>query len=112
MEGYPERFVTESEYEEMRGIVAGLMGGDDAYLEVFVEDMRYSDEPITAFISENIADIYQEIKDLACNYQTREEAVMNDALVSCLEGFEQHWGQKLLNVLRPLHALAGAEEQE
>jgi hypothetical protein len=37
---------------------------------------------------------------------------MNDALVSCLEGFEQHWGQKLLNVLRPLHALAGAEEQE
>ena len=112
MDGYPERFVTESEYEEMRGIVAGLMGGDDAYLEVFVEDMRYSDEPITAFISENIADIYQEIKDLACNYQTREEAVMNDALVSCLEGFEQHWGQKLLNVLRPLHALAGAEEQE
>ena len=42
MDGYPERFVTESEYEEMRGIVAGLMGGDDAYLEVFVEDMRYS----------------------------------------------------------------------
>lgn len=106
MDGYPERFVTEQEYEDLRQMVAQKLGSDDAYLEVFVEDMRYSDEPITAFISENIADIYQELKDLACNYQTREEAVMNDALVSCVEGFEQHWGQKLLNVLRPLHALS------
>lgn len=106
MDGYPERFVTEQEYEDLRLMVAQKLGSDDAYLEVFVEEMRYSDEPITAFISENIADIYQEVKDLACNYQTRDEAVMNDALVSCLEGFEQHWGQKLLNVLRPLHALS------
>ena len=106
MDGYPERFVTEYEYENMRQTIAQKLGSDDAYLEVFVEDMRYSDEPITSFISENIADIYQEIKDLACNYQTREEAVMNDALVSCLEAFEQHWGQKVLNVLRPLHALS------
>lgn len=105
MDGYPERFVTEQEYEDLRQTIAQTLGSDDAYLEVFMEDMRYSDEPITAFISENIADIYQEIKDLACNYQTREEAVMNDALVNCLEAFEQHWGQKLLNVLRPLHAL-------
>ena len=78
----------------------------------FHKDMRYSDEPITAFVSENIADIYQEVKDLACNYQTRDEAVMNDALVNCLEAFEQHWGQKLLNVLRPLHAVACEGEQE
>ena len=106
MDGYPERFVTEYEYENMRQAIAQKLGSDDAYLEVFVEDMRYSDEPITSFISENIADIYQEVKDLACNYQTREEAVMNDALVSCLEAFEQHWGQKLLNVLRPLHVLS------
>ncbi len=112
MDGYPERFVTESEYDDIRQMVAAKLGSDDAYLEVFVEDMRYSDEPITAFISENIADIYQEVKDLACNYQTREESVMNDALVNCLEGFEQHWGQKLLNVLRPLHMLATNEEKE
>lgn len=111
MDGYVERFVTETEYEDMRAMVASKLGSDDAYLEVFVEDMRYSDEPITAFISENIADIYQEIKDLACNYQTREEAIMNDALVSCLEGFEQHWGQKLLNVLRPLHTLSQSVEE-
>ena len=37
---------------------------------------------------------------------------MNDALVNCIEAFEQHWGQKLLNVLRPLHAVACEGEQE
>ena len=112
LDGFPERFVSEQEYEDIRQKVAQCMGADDTYLEVFVEDMRYSDEPITAFVSENIADIYQEIKDLACNYQTRDEAVMNDALVNCMEAFEQHWGQKLLNVLRPLHAVACEGEQE
>ena len=112
LDGFPERFVSEQEYEDIRQKVAQCMGADDTYLEVFVEDMRYSDEPITAFVSENIADIYQEVKDLACNYQTRDEAVMNDALVNCIEDFEQHWGQKLLNVLRPLHAVACEVEQE
>ena len=112
LDGFPERFVSEQEYEDIRQKVAQCMGADDTYLEVFVEDMRYSDEPITAFVSENISDIYQEVKDLACNYQTRDEAVMNDALVNCIEAFEQHWGQKLLNVLRPLHAVACEGEQE
>ena len=79
MDGYPERFVTEQEYEDLRQMVAQKLGSDDAYLEVFVDDMLYADEPITAVISENIADIYQELKDLACNYQTRVDAVMNDA---------------------------------
>ena len=106
LDGYPEQFVTEEEYDSLRQAVALKLGSDDAYLEVYMEEMRYSDEPITAFISENIADIYQELKDLACNYQTQNESVMNDALVACLESFDQHWGQKLLNVLRPLHALS------
>lgn len=105
-EGYLERFVTEFEYDALRQMVAQKFGSDDAYLEVFVEDMRYSDEPITAFISENIADIYQEIKDLSCSYQTHDEQVMQEALSACIDAFEQHWGQKLLNVLRPLHNLS------
>ena len=85
--------------------MAGIFGSDDAYLEVFVEEMQYSDEPITAFISENIADIYQELRDLCNNFQLEDEDVQNDALYAYVEAFEQHWGQKLLNVLRPLHVL-------
>ena len=111
MDSFPEQFVTEEEYDQLKQHIANLLGSHDTYLEVHLADMRYSDEPITEYISENIADIYQEIKDLASNYQTHNESVMNDALLSCLEGFEQHWGQKLLNALRPLHAISISEDE-
>ena len=105
-DGDPERFATEEEYEMVRNKVEAIIGSDDAYLEVFMEDIRYSDEPITAFISENIADIHQELDDLVSNWQIDNDWVKNDALLACLEAFREHWGQKLLNVLRPLHALS------
>lgn len=111
LDGYPQQFVTEDDYNSIRESVAHLLGSDDAYLEVYMEDMRFSDEPITAYISEDLADIYQELKDLAFNYQTGDERVMNDALLACLEAFEQHWGQKVVNVLRPLHALSLAADE-
>ncbi len=104
-DGFLEQFVAEEDYNYIRSGVQNLLGTDDAYLEVFVDEMRYSDEPITAFISENLADIYQELKDCCANYQSANEEVMNDALVACLEGFREHWGQKVLNALRALHCL-------
>ena len=34
------------------------MGDKDDYLDVFVQDMVYSDQPIKKSISEDLADIY------------------------------------------------------
>jgi len=104
-----ERFVSEEDYQFVREQVEQLLGNDDLYLEVFHPDMALSDTPIAAFVSENMADIYQEMKDFAASYQLADVDVMNDALVACLEAFGEHWGQKLLNALRALHALRFSE---
>ena len=69
----------------------------------------YTDEVQTAYISEGLADIYQELKDLAAAFQTGQETIMHDAVIVCRTGFEEHWGQKLLAVLRALHALSHNE---
>jgi len=106
----PERFVNETDYQYIRESVEVLLGNDNIYLEVFHPQMKYSDTPIAAFISEDLADIYQELKDFAANYRIGVAEIMNDALVVCLESFTEHWGQKLLNVLRALHALRYAED--
>lgn len=106
LDGEPQHFVTEEDYNYIRLGIHELLGTDDAYLEVFMEDMRYNDEPITAYISENLADIYQEIKDMAASFQTGQEEVMNDAVAACLTSFREHWGQKLLNAMRAIHALS------
>jgi len=104
-EDAPEKFVNEDDYQFVREQIEGLLGADDSYLEVFHPDMAISDTPIAAFVSENLADIYQELKDFAASYQLGDIDIMNDALVACLEAFGEHWGQKLLNALRALHAL-------
>jgi len=101
----PERFVTEDDYNDIKSQIELLLGENDVYLETFHPDMSLSDTPIAASISENLADIYQEIKDFAANYQLGEIEVMNDALIVCLEAFADHWGQKLLNAMRALHQI-------
>ena len=105
MEEEPQRFVTEEDYTFALVGIRNLLGTDDAYLDVFVDQGVYTDEIQTSYISEGLADIYQELKDMAAAFQTGDEPVMNDAVVLCHEAFETHWGQKVLAVLRALHAI-------
>ena len=106
MEDEPQRFVTEEDYNFALVGIRNLLGQDDAYLDIFVDQGIYTDEIQTAYISEGLADIYQELKDLAAAFQTGEEPVMNDAVVLCREAFDNHWGRKLLAVMRALHEIS------
>ena len=100
-----ETFVTEESYEVVRMTLAEILADRDDYLDVFVSDMKYSDQPITRFISEDLADIYQDVKDFICLFQLGLNLTMNDALAQCQENFRLYWGQKLVNTLRALHEL-------
>lgn len=97
--------VTEEDYEAIRQMASDRLGSSDGYLEVFTEGMQYSDTPVLVTISENLADIYQDLKDMLVNFQSAELSIMNDAVLACKTSFEEYWGQKLLNALRALHNL-------
>ena len=71
--------------------------------------MKYSDQPITKYISEDLADIYQDIKDFIFVFQLGLNETMNDALAICQENFALYWGQKLVNTLRALHDVKYAQ---
>lgn len=102
-EEVPENFVTEEDYQVVRLTIASVMADKDDYLEVFLQDMIYSDTPIKATISEGLADIYQDIKDFISVYRLGLNETMHDALALCKENFGWYWGQKLVNTLRALH---------
>lgn len=108
-----EDFVTEDNYNIVRANISVILGEKDDYLDVFMEDMKYSDSPILTTISENLADIYQELKNFALRYKNAvdEEMAMN-ALAEAKEGFQYSWGQKMVNVLRALHEVRYSEEEE
>ena len=114
-EDLPEHYVTEETYEVLRMTLAGILAEKDAYLDVFMEDMKYSDQPITRYISEDLADIYQDIKDFIFVFQLGLNETMHDAMAICQENFRLYWGQKLVNTLRALHEaryLQGDEEED
>ena len=109
----PEDFVTEDNYNIVRANINVVMGEKDDYLDVFMEDMKYSEAPILTTVSENLSDIYQELKNFALSYKhaSDEEQMMN-ALAIVKEEFQYSWGQKAVNVLRALHEARYTEEDE
>lgn len=98
-----EDFVTEDSYEVLRMTIFDLLTDKDSYLDVFVADMKYSDTPVTKSISEDLADIYQDIKNFICLFQLGINETMHDAIVECNEHFRSYWGQTLVNTMRALH---------
>ncbi|MDR0745678.1 MAG: DUF5063 domain-containing protein [Mediterranea sp.] len=98
-----ERYVTEERYEALRIKLSAILAEKDDYLEVFLPEMAYSDTPIKQSISEDLADIYMDIKNFIFVFRQGLNETMNDALYICKENFSIYWGQKLVNTLRALH---------
>lgn len=98
-----ESFVTEDDYEVIRLNLQELLADRDDYLDVFVEDMKYSDTPIRKSIAEDLSDIYQVVKDFVCQFRSGLNETMHDALAQCREHFINYWGQTLVNTMRALH---------
>ena len=98
-----EKFVTESDWSRIHDTLRDKFGTADDYLEVFDEKMNESEVPVVSSLSENMADIYQDLKDFLLLYQTGTQEVMNDAVWECRLNFENIWGQKLTNSLRAIH---------
>lgn len=104
--------VTEDMYENVRAHIAKLLSEKDSYLETFHADMQYSDTPIAAFISENLADIYQDTGNFISLFRQGNEEVMQEAIALCYTNFKEYRGQQLLNALKALHAVRYSEDAE
>lgn len=112
-EGFVEHPVTEEDYNYIRTCVADILADKDDYLDVFVEDFKYSDRPIRQTISENLADVYQNLRNFVEVYRQGYDDATQQALSEVTVAFELEWGQKLLNALRALHDIKyGAYNQE
>lgn len=102
-EEYYSTYVEEQDYEAVRRSAEALLGEDDIFLETFEEDMKYSETPIAASISEGLADIFQDLYNFSARVRDSEGEALGGALRECKENFEAYWGQTLCNVMRALH---------
>ena len=106
-----EKFVSEADWTLINETLKEKFGTADDYLEVFDDKIKETDGHVVSSISENIADIYQDMKDFLLLYQTGTAEVMNDAVWECRMNFENFWGQKLVNSMRAIHKFIYSGEE-
>ena len=104
--------VSEEMYNRVEESVSRLLGNDNFYLETFHPDIRLSDSPVAVKISEDLADIYQDLGNFIAVFKNGQKETMNDSLALCILNFEKYWGQRLLNALRALHYIKYNDESE
>jgi len=107
-----ETKVSEEMYNRVEESISQLLGNDNLYLETFHPDIRLSDSPVAVKISEDLADIYQDLGNFIAVFKNGQKETMNDSLALCIQNFEKYWGQRLLNALRALHYLKYNDEPE
>jgi hypothetical protein len=95
--------VDENLYTQVKDQLSELLGDDDLYLETFHPDIKLSDSPVAVHLSEDLADIYQDLGNFIAIFKNGQKETMNDSLLLCIENFRKYWGQRLVNALRALH---------
>lgn len=105
------RFVTEEQWEQMFTQLREKFGKDD---EFWIIDPEYINEtePLKASLSENLADIYQDMKDFILLYQKNTIAARQNALSDCKELFSDHWGYRISKIMMQLHHLIYNTEED
>ncbi|MBN1387426.1 MAG: DUF5063 domain-containing protein [Bacteroidales bacterium] len=97
-----EKFVREEDWQNIKDTLTVKFGTANDYIDVN-QDKGSTEELIYCNLSENLADIYQDIKDFLMVYRVGTVELMNDALWECKESFRLYWGQTLVNTIRAVH---------
>jgi hypothetical protein len=106
--------LTEQEWSQVYQRISMILGAHNDFLRLAEEGEFDDSELLTHTISEDAADIYQELRDFTTIYSRGMEELMNDAAWELSERFAEHWGKKLLRSLLALHELyvAGIDPSE
>ncbi len=100
-----EPVVTEQEWSAIYQRIAQLLRSHNDFLRPAEEGEFDRSDLVNHTISEDVADLYQELRDFTTIYARGIEELMNDAAWELTERFAEHWGKKLLRSLTALHNL-------
>lgn len=103
-EGEAEAFLSEYEYEYIKGMVSQKLGVCDSYINVYnsaSNDSAYEQ----AEISECVADVYHNLKNFVENCRTVSEECASASRIELINDFKDYWGFRALSLLSAIHSL-------
>jgi len=102
-----ERYVIEETWEYIFTAVQNIMNKDNTY---FIWD-RNLNEPIEQSLSENISDLYQDLKDFLFFYSRPTSFAKNNSIAMCSNLFKERWGAIISNALSYIHVVLYQSEK-
>lgn len=100
-----ERYVTEEEWEAIFKTLRKKFGKNDIY---YVHDHNF--DSVEASLSDNMADIYQDMKDFVLLLQKNTTPARHNAVANIIDLFKHRWGIALINALGAIHHILYKEE--
>ncbi|PID93763.1 MAG: hypothetical protein CSA95_06105 [Bacteroidetes bacterium] len=109
---YPEaneRYVTEMQWEDIFTPLREKFGSLDNFPYYNYQEMDM-EPPSKGSLAENLADIYQDLKDFTLLYQKNSLAAKENAVAELKRFFTSHWGSRLVETLHYIHHVLTEEE--
>ncbi len=103
-DGNVEAFLSEYEYEYIKGVASQRIGSHDAYINIYnsaSNDSGYEQ----AEISECVADIYHNLKNFVENCRSGSEDSAKASRAELIHDFRDYWGFRVISLLAALHAI-------
>jgi hypothetical protein len=97
-----EHFVTEEQWENLFNTLTIKFGVYDIYHFIDLNEKSNLD-PVRASLSENLTDIYQDLKDFVLLYQKPLRTSQENAVRDCKNLFETRFGYRLINAEQAIH---------
>ncbi len=92
--------MTEEAYEAARADMSALFGEYDVYLDTPAEEMRYSDTPVAVSLAEKIADIYQQMYDMADTVRQAPPQLWPEVMAELKFRFDSYLSENICDALR------------
>ncbi len=99
-DAFNERYVTEEQWETVFKVLREKLGSNDQY---YIHDHNF--DSVEASLADNMADIYQDMKDFIMLYQKNTEPARQNAIANLTDLFRWRWGPALISALGAVHQL-------
>jgi hypothetical protein len=93
-----ERFVNEEQWENLFKLLREKFEQKDVY---YIHDHNFDSTEVS--LADNIADIYQDLKDFVMLYQKAPLQSKACAVAELQKLFENHWGRRIVQALPRIH---------
>lgn len=103
----------EDTYNQARCAMEATLGEHDMYLDTPADAMQYSDTPVAVSLSEKLADIYQEMFNMADTVRQAPQHAWTDVMEDLKYRFDSYLSETICDAMRAANFIyrKGLEEQ-